>query len=92
MWHRDSVKVTTGLKQEDSLFSILLFNLPLKKVIREMNVHDRIILGNSNINLLVYIIGNIRKYLRGKIILRETLNNHGKSRIISMMKKRIIRQ
>lgn len=64
---KKSVKSTTGLRQDDAL-SPILFNLVLTKVIRETkaNVSGRIVLGNSNINLLAYaedisVLGNNEK-------------------------------
>lgn len=46
-------KVTTGLRQGDAL-SLVLFNLVLERVIREMNILEGVILGQSTIGMLAY--------------------------------------
>ena len=46
-------RVTTGLRQGDAL-SQLLFNLVLERVIREMNISDGVILGQTRIGILAY--------------------------------------
>jgi hypothetical protein len=50
----ESATVRTGQRQGDAL-SPILFNLILEKVIRETNCNNGIVLGNSNINILVYV-------------------------------------
>ncbi|VVC38393.1 Endonuclease/exonuclease/phosphatase,Reverse transcriptase domain, partial [Cinara cedri] len=45
--------VRTGLRQGNVL-SPILFNLILEKIIRETNCNNRIVLRNSNINILAY--------------------------------------
>jgi hypothetical protein len=48
-----SFKVATGLRQENAL-SPILFDLILEKVVREMNISEGLILGQSKIGLLAY--------------------------------------
>ncbi|VVC40817.1 Reverse transcriptase domain [Cinara cedri] len=48
-----SFKVTSDLRQGDAL-SLILFNLVLEKVVRDMNISEGITLGLSKIGLLAY--------------------------------------
>lgn len=49
----ETVSVSMGLRLGDALSSIL-FNLVLEKIVRELNVIDGVIMGNTTIGLLAY--------------------------------------
>lgn len=56
------IKITTGLRQGDTLFLIIL-NLVLEKVVRDINISEDLVLNQSILSLLVYneyivILGN----------------------------------
>lgn len=85
------VRVTTGLRQGDVL-SFVLFNLVLKKVVREANVTVGFSLGQTNVGLIAYaddiaIIGNsveevkslcrrLKKLRKQESIIRTVIENN----------------
>jgi hypothetical protein len=49
----ESIRVSTGLRQ-GIVFSSILLNPVLEKIIRELNIIDRVTIGNTTIGLLEY--------------------------------------
>lgn len=47
------IKITIGLRQGDTLF-LVIFNLVLEKIVRDINISEDLVLDQSILSLLAY--------------------------------------